>query len=479
MAVEETIDYKRYFALLKRDKKICIISALVIMTVVTAACYLLPSKYEAKSTVFIERSVIAELVKGLAVTPSIDDKIKVLTYAMSSRTLRVKVIDELDMRKGGERDLEKLIKDIQDNTQIKTRDREGLFLVSFRNKSPKIARDFVNALVRRYIDENTSNKRQESYGASTFISEQLKSIEDKIVKTEKAANEFKQSSGLMVSMDVPSLLSDINASQQRIDDLVIKQAQLESQLSSLSKATTVDSNLPMLQKRLQELQLQFTDQYPEIIQIKNLIRELEEQRRSGHVPVAVKMTDSPEYDRVLSELKALRQTEANLRARIAKNQDLVQRIPGAKAELENLEREKLSQKTLYENMASRQGQSEVSKQMEVQDKSTIFRIVDPAVLPIKPVSPNRKKIILLGILAGIGGGLGLVVLKDALDETVKSVDVARKLSLPLLAAIPRIEQQEQLALQARQDRKLYIASVLYFFVILAVLAWEILGSVEL
>lgn len=467
------IDYKRYLALAKQNKKLCIVIALAVMTVVTAASYVIPNKYEAKSTVFIEKSVIAELVKGLAFTPSVDDKIKVLTYAMNSRTLIAKVIDELDMKKGNEAEQEKLIKSLQDNTQIKIKDKEGLFIISFQDHSPKLARDYVNALVRRYIDENTSSKREESYGATKFLSEQMGTFKEKLQKSEEAANAYKRGAGSIATMDPSSLLKDINDSQQRADDLKIKQAQLESALANLGKSNSAQANLPALQKRLQELQLQYTDNYPEILQLKEDIRALEAQKASGQGKG--RPVDSPEYDRVVSELRATRQAETNLRANIAKNRGLLQGIPAARATLEELEREKASQKALYETMASRQGQSEVSKQMEVQDKSTVFRIVDPAVLPIKPVSPNRMKLILLGILAGIGGGIGLVILKDQMDDSVKSVDMARHFGLPVLAAIPRIEDPQQVVLQARQARRLYIVSGLYFSVILAVLAMEVLG----
>lgn len=467
------MDYKRYLALAKRSKKLCIISALTIMTVVTAAVYVIPNKYEATSTVFIEKSVIADLVKGLAFTPSVEDKIKALTYALNSRTLIMKIIDELDMKKGGEAEQENLIKSLQENTKIKIKDREGLFIISFQDKNPKLARDYVNALVRRYIDENTSSKREQSYGATQFLSEQMSAFREKLQKSEEAANAFKRGEGAIATMDPTSLLKDINDSQQRADDLKIRQAQLESALANLGKATSVQSNLPVLQKRLQELQAQYTDSYPEIIRLKEDIRALEEQKKSGKG--LVRPTDLPEYDKIVSELRATRQAETNLRVNIARNRGLLQSIPAAKAKLEDLEREKNSQKTLYETMAARQGQSEVSKQMEVQDKSTVFRIVDPAVLPIKPVSPNRIKLILLGILAGIGGGLGLVMLKDQLDDSVKSVDMAKVFGLPILAAIPRIEDPQQTALQVRQDRRLYLAAGLYFSVILGVLALETLG----
>lgn len=466
-------DYKKYLNLARKNKVLCIVTALAIMTVITVVSYLLPNKFEARSTVFIEKSVISELLKGLTFTPSSEDKIKVLSYALNSRTLIAKVLDELDLKKGSEAEQEKQIKQMQDNTQIKIKDKEGLFVVSFQDRSPKIARDYVNALVRRYIDENTSSKREESYGATQFVSEQLTAFKEKLDKSEEAANAFKSGSGSIASMDPSLLLKDINDSQQRLDDLRIRQTQLETALAGLSKVNSAQSNMPALQKRLQELQLQYTDSYPEIQRVKEDIRALDEQHKSGQG--VAKPVDSPEYAKLASELKALRQAETNLSNNIARNRGLLHSIPAAKATLDSLEREKNSQKTLYEAMLARQGQSEVSKQMEVQDKSTVFRVVDPAVLPFKPVSPDRVKIILMGILAGIGSGLGLAVLKDQMDSTVKNVDMAKSLGFPVLAVIPRIEDPQLLVQQARRDRKLYIASALYFLLILAVLAVEVAG----
>jgi len=466
-------DFNKYLNLAKKNKALCIVSALAIMTIVTVVSYLLPNKYEAKSTVFIEKSVISELLKGLAFTPSAEDKIKVLSYALNSRTLITKVLTELDLNKSGEAEQENLVKTMQENTQIKIQEKDGFFVISYQGNNPRIARDYVNALVRRYIDENTSSKREESYGATKFVSEQLTAFKEKLDKSEKASNAFKRGSGSIASMDTSLLLTDINSSQQRLDELRIRQTQLETALAGLGKVNSIQSNMPVLQKRLQELQLQYTDNYPEIQRIKDDIHALNEQLKSGQG--MVKPVDSPEYARLTSELRALRQASTNLSNGIARNRGLLHSIPAAKATLDSLERENSSQKTLYEAMLSRQGQSEVSKQMEVQDKSTVFRIVDPAVLPFKPVSPDRVKIILLGMLAGICGGLGIVMLKDELNHSIKNLDMAKELGIPVLAVIPRILDPQQSVLQAKRDRYLFIAATVYFSLILAVLAAEITG----
>ncbi len=465
------VDYEKYLGLLKKNKRLFIISSLSIMTAVTVAAYLRPSIYEAKSTVFIEKSVIAELVKGVAVTPSVDEKLRALNYALNSRTLISKTVDELDLKKTSHVDEDNLINGLQKNTTIQVKDREGLFIISFKDRNPKVARDYVNALVRRYIDENTSSKREDSYGATKFFSEQLSLFREKLEKSEDAVNAFKSGPGSIANMDPSLILKEINDSQLRLDELRIRQTQLETVLAGMSKAGTVHSNLPAMQKRLQELQLQYTDNYPEIVRLKDDIRNLEEQQKASHG--TGKPLDSPEYAKLASELKAIRQAEVNLGSSIARNRGLLQSIPAARATLENLEREKSSQKTFYEAMLAREGQSEVSKQMELQDKSTVFRIVDPAVLPVKPISPDRVRIILLGILAGIGGGLGIVFLKDQMDTSVKDLDMARQFGLPVLAIIPRIEEPMRLVLDARHDRRLYIAAGCYFSLILVILILEV------
>jgi hypothetical protein len=150
--------------------------------------------------------------------------------------------------------------------------------------------------------------------------------------------------------------------------------------------------------------------------------------------------------------------------------------PSARATLEKLLQEKNKYANLYEQLVAKGGQAEVSKQLEVQDKSTTLRIVEPAVMPIKPVSPNRIKIMLFGIVAGFAAGFGLLLLIDYFDKTVKTADALKALGIQVLAVIPKISDPQAIEKERRRDLRLYLVSGAYFSLIVALLALELLDK---
>ena len=78
MSQQQEFDYKRYLNLLLKKKRLFAVVALAIMTAAVILSYLSPKMYEAQSVVFIEKSIVSELVKGLAVSSSVEDKMRAL-----------------------------------------------------------------------------------------------------------------------------------------------------------------------------------------------------------------------------------------------------------------------------------------------------------------------------------------------------------------------------------------------------------------
>ena len=467
-------EYKKYLQLVIRRKELFVVVALVVMTIVFLVSYLLPRKYESSSTVFIEKNVISELVKGITVSPSMEDTINVLTYAITSRTLLNKVVENLDMSLGKEVN-DDLVKQLQGNISVKVKEKNNLFTISFVHSDPRISRDFVNTLVRLYIEQSSSSKRGESYDATQFLSEQIDTFNEKLEKAEAEVNAYKRNKGGVIAIDEGKLFEEINIAQQKLYDLQLRRRQLEGMRQVTRKSNDpLQAKLVVLQKRLDDLRVQYTDSYPEVVGVKADIETVKDQmeaRKGGES----QPLDPQELAKIESEIDAIRVTEEGLKRHVSTNRNVLQSIPEARAGLEKLEVERENQKKIYDQLYARHGQSEVSKQMEVQDKSTTFRIIDPAILPLKPASPNRLMIMMMGIVGGLAGSFGVLVLLDQMDPSVKDVDFVKSLGAPVLAVVPRMQDPQLLMKQQRKSLRLFIVSGLYFTLMLVFPAMELLG----
>jgi len=471
--MQNEFDYRKYLALLNKNKRLFAVTALAIMTTAVVASYVMPKKYEVSSTFFIEKNVLNEILRGPASRSEMEDALKGLNYSIKSRALFTKVINDLDMNLNNKSDsqMEGLIMGLQKNTDCRLNKEEGLITVTFTDKSPRLARDFVNALVRRFIEQNLSSKREESYGATSFISEQAASAKEKLDKIEAEILKLRAKYGAVLDIAPGTMQMDTGSGQQRLDDLSLRRTQLEVTRNQVRNNNPAKNRLVALQRRLEELRVEYTDNYPEIIKVKADIEatKLEASRSSSTM-----MVDSQELARVEAELSAVRMSESNQRA--INSRGVMQANPAARAALENLLQERISYRTMYDQMMARQGQAEMSKQMAVQDKSTTFRIVDPAVMPLAPISPNRLRIILMGIAAGLAGGCGLLLLIDYFDKSVKTVDTLKALGINVLAVIPKISDPNAIEKEHRSDLRLYLTSGSYFSLILAILVLELIGK---
>jgi len=474
--MENEFDYKKYLLLISNNKRLFAITALIIMTGAVVFSYLLPKKYEARSTLFVSRNVLNDLVRGIAVTPSVEDTLKGLSATIKSQKLIIKVVDELDLnlKKQNDAALEATVESLRKRTNLQLNEKEGLVTISFTDENPRITRDFVNALVRRFIEDNLSVKREESYGATSFLSEQASSIKEKLDKTEAEIGRLRSNSAAALSAEPAAIQAEINAGQQRLDELSLRRSQLEATRNQLRKNDPSRDRIVALQRRLDELRVEYTDNYPEVVKVK---ADIEAAQKEGgkKTSASAGVHDSPELERVEAELRAVRSSEESLRSHISSSRGLMRANPGVRTELEKLERERNSYRTMFDQMMARQGQAEVSKQMEVQDKATTFRIVEPAKIPGNPISPNRVRIILMGIVAGLAVGIGLLLIVDYFDKTVKTVDTLKSLGVQVLAVIPRISDPQEVEKLHRKDLRLYLVAGGYFAMIVAVLALEFIG----
>ncbi|MFC1657366.1 XrtA system polysaccharide chain length determinant [Candidatus Moduliflexota bacterium] len=500
-------EIKKYLKILTRRKYLFIFLALSVMSVIIWGSYLLPRKYKAESMVFIEQSIIRELVEGIAINPSISQKIRVLRYAMLSRTNVLDVLRDLDRDTAAEdkKQLEAMIEDFQKRTQINIRGND-LFTVSILDTDPVLARDYINTLVRMYVEEVISAKREDSYGANRFLNEQVEFFKNNLEQAEDAILKFRQKQGIYVATNERSIIEEIKTYQQDLNKVKITQKELANVLTVLKtqlqmvepytvatythqKRVASESVAEAYENRISALLTRYTENHPEVIKMR---AELEAVTSGPAEEVLVaENTDEvePETSAVNPVYQKLEQeifeTEAGIQALETRGEQLAEALAAKKRELNHipetrkalaaLERARDSQKDLYNKLLARQGQSWVSKKMEIEDKSATFKIVDPAVLPQTFATPNMQKMILVGIFLGIMGGLGGVLLREQFDSSIRAPGTVKKLGLPLIGIIPMVFDEAEVNKEKRKARWVYALAGLYFCVIGSTLIVEMMG----
>ncbi|TRZ95513.1 polysaccharide biosynthesis tyrosine autokinase [bacterium] len=107
-----------------------------------------------------------------------------------------------------------------------------------------------------------------------------------------------------------------------------------------------------------------------------------------------------------------------------------------------LKREVQSNKSLYESLLRRFKETEVDKELRL----TNIRVIDWADVPRAPFSPNRKRDITTGIMFSVMWGVGLALLLEYLDSTVKTAeDIEMYVRLPFLGYIPTARSEAKLS----------------------------------
>lgn len=503
------LQLKKYLHALYNRRYLFVLVAGTVAVLIVAGSFFVPKKYEAKSTVFIEKNVINSLMKGLTVSPSMGDRIRVLRYHMLSRDMILRVLKELDMdvKVPNPQDFEALIKYCQAETKISLRGND-LFFVSIVDPDPEFAKNYINALVGAYVEENLAAKREESFGATRFISEQVVFYKNKLDAIEDEINEFRKRTGIFSSVSEASIIEEIKLVEEELKGLRVKKNELLATIKTISEqlkmmkamassggsalfdmgASAGDGRIAALQAKIDELLLVYNEQYPAVVKLREQIAELEKRQQSEMVeaPPLQEAAFNPLEDPIFvdlrmrmnstqSELNALLAREHELLGQVENNKRILSSFPEDKKILADMERERTMNRNVYETLMERAGVSEVSKQLEVADKATTFRIVDPAILPIIPVGMKRVVMMFLGLFAGLGAGLAAVVVFEKLDDSIKDVDALRAMGMTVLAEIPLMYSEADAKRTKRKDLTAYAYGGLCLLFVGAMMGHDLLG----
>lgn len=138
-----------------------------------------------------------------------------------------------------------------------------------------------------------------------------------------------------------------------------------------------------------------------------------------------------------AEISGLEANRKTLKDRIQQLESNLHLSPKAEQKYREISREYENAMAEYREITAKRMQADLSKNLEDERKGEKFTLLEPPTLPEEPFKPNRILIAILGLVAALVGGLGVVGLLEAVDDQVHGrAGVVAILGAPPLGVIP-------------------------------------------
>jgi len=263
----------------------------------------MPQIYRSSATVLVEPQQVSEDYVKSSIDGIMEDRLAAIRQQILSRSLLQQIIDQFGLYHKESKYLsnEEILDLMRKKIDIKNEMSRKTFTISFENENPKIAMDVTNQLASLFVEENL--KVQELVeGTTEFLRKQLDSLKDSLNKQEQVIAEFKQKyrESLPPQLDVniraldryqtelQNLSASISSTEEkkrtleerarmaRVPASVAPDEGADSKAAPDEKSSDDYASLLQMKRSLEDLRLEYTDAYPDIVLLKRKIKDLED-----------------------------------------------------------------------------------------------------------------------------------------------------------------------------------------------------------
>ena len=447
---------------------------------------LLPNVYKSETLIMVVPQRVPESYVQSTVTMRIEDRLQAISHQILSRPRLERIIEEFDLYP--EQRKTAIMEDIVARMRAEIDPaivRGDAFRISYVYGEPRTAMRVVERLATLFIDENLRDREVLAEGTNQFLEAQLEDARTRLIDQEKKLAEYRlKHAGEMpdhldsnlqaqhnAEMQVQALITALTVDRDRRRTLERQIADLSSvesggdglvlpRLGAEGAPTSATEQLAVARGSLAAMQLRLTPEHPDVIRTKRLIAELEEKARletvrapavdASAILSPVERARANRVGELRTDLENLNrdiarkeEQEGRLRATIASYQQRVQAVPLRETELAELTRDYNTINQMYQSLLQRHESAKISANLERRQQGEQFKVIEPAHLPERPYSPDRRRLNAMGAALGLALGLGLAAILEYFDTSMRTEeDVLMALALPVLALIPHVDGVE-------------------------------------
>jgi capsular exopolysaccharide synthesis family protein len=322
-----------------------------------------------------------------------------------------------------------------------------MLVVSYTHTNPALAATIANTVAEVFIDYNFERKTERFTKTSQWLEESTRKLKSRAQEAEQALANYTREHNIFslegketLTNDKLSRLHD-QATRAETDRMLreslyeqVKQGKLVQLPEAFAdpKTAALQAKLGELAVQAADLDVKFGPKNPRVIAVRQQMAAIQQQIDENRKTLEEKL--KADYERALRDEQSLKEALARAKAEaVRQNQDAIQ--------YNILRQEVETAKALYTDFLQKTNQANVQRA----EQHSSIKVIDPARTPKSPIAPRRLRAIMIALFLSLTAGVGIAVLLERLDNTIKSVeDVNRYTQLPALGIIPAAGERQRL-----------------------------------
>jgi polysaccharide biosynthesis transport protein len=356
------------------------------------------------------------------------------------------------------------IRRLENNIRVWAPKQSTVITISYLAASPELARDVVDAMTNVFLEQHLL--LNQAAGSFEFFSKQATGLHEELVAAQTELrdrkNEFQLASsgsrqGILeeqirnVELELLAAQRELAFSDAKTTDLTRAISNLKPELVTNRVAGIANEAKDGMREKLYDLELQeselkarYTDDHPLVVQIQQqreqaeeILTELPDDRTQTTAALNLNQR------KLELELLQVKASAAALRARQKTAQDQrgklyneLQQLNDQALQLSELERQADLLESKYRMHFEKLEQARVNEAIGRDGLSNVT-VAQPATFVVRPTWPKKRLLLGLGLVAALGGALGVAFLAEMLDQTLRTTNqVEAELGLPVLLSFP-------------------------------------------
>jgi len=465
-------DLRFYWALFLRRLPAMMLLLLICAGLGVATALKLPDTYSTSARLLVEQPQIPERMVASTVQTDAVEQLDVIQQRLMTRANLIDIANRFNvLEKMRDMEPDSVVEAMQEATSIRRSAGRGeavLMTISFTGSSPTIVADVVNEYVTLALEQSTTTRINQAAKTLQFFEQEAQRLGEEINRQSAAIADFKGSNADALPEDQSYRLGRQTLLQERLSRVERDLAGAESQRREILRVfestgqvrpggvqglrTPEEAQLVVARAELENAIAKYSESSPRVTRLRARIERLEAVVAAQTEAVLPQGggTDVSVQEAMLNATMAeidsrIEGLSAEKEATVAELDSLQQAISRSSAngiELAALERDYVNIQSRYNAAINNLNQARMSKRVETTAQGQRISVIENANVPRIPSGPNRPKIALMGLGAGIALAAGFFMLLEMLNRTVRRpAELIARFDITPIATIPYMESR--------------------------------------